>query len=63
MLNVRDLKKLLSQLNKDRKIKGVWKMNRSQLESEIDKQGYIIDHTKKQLKPKNKVFRQKIVKI
>ena len=63
MLTVREIQKLLSNLNKEKKIVGVWKMNKSQLLSEIDKQGYTIDHNKKQLKPKNKVFRQKIIKM
>ena len=38
-------------------------MKRAELLQEIDKQKYVLDEEKKQLKPKNKVFRQKIIKL
>jgi len=62
-MNLTELRKLTSKLNKDDRIVGVWKMKRAELTSELLKVKYAIDEEKKRLVPTVAMKRKKIIKL
>ncbi len=62
-MNLTELRKLVSKLNKDDRIVGVWKMKKDQIISELNKVKYEVDEEKKRLVPKVAMKRKKIVKL
>tara|TARA_R110002073_G_C9434463_1_gene576949 strand:+ start:1075 stop:1263 length:189 start_codon:yes stop_codon:yes gene_type:complete len=62
-MNLTELRKLTSKLNKDDRIVGVWKMKKPQLTSELAKVKYSIDEEKKRLVPTVAMKRKKIIKL
>ncbi len=62
-MNLTELRKLVSKLNKDDKIVGVWKMKKAQIIEELKKVRYMLDEDKKQLKPTVEMKRKKIIKL
>ena len=62
-MNLTDLRKLVSKLNKEDKILGVWKMKRPEIETELTKVKYVIDDENKQLKPTIEMKRKRIIKL
>lgn len=62
-MKVNEIKKLLSKLNKDNKIVGIWKMNKSQLLAKISELKYELDEEKKTLVPKVEMKRRKKIKL
>lgn len=63
LLTLRDLRKLVSKLNKIDKIKGAYKMKKEDLIKEIKLLKYDIDEENKRLIPKVEMKRRKIIKI
>lgn len=62
-MKVNEIKKLLSKLNKDNKIVGIWKMNKSQLLSKITELKYELNEEKKMLIPTQPMKRRKLIKL
>lgn len=62
-MNLTELRKLTSKLNKDDRIVGIWKMKKAQLTSELAKVKYSIDEEKKRLVPTVEMKRKKIIKL
>lgn len=62
-MNLTELRKLVSKLNKDDRIVGVWKMKKDQIISELNKVKYEVDEEKKRLVPKVAMKRKKIIKL
>tara|TARA_B110000285_G_scaffold222955_1_gene277788 strand:+ start:8656 stop:8844 length:189 start_codon:yes stop_codon:yes gene_type:complete len=62
-MNLTELRKLISKLNKDDKIVGAWKKKRPELESELLKIKYKIDEDTKRLIPTVEMKRKKIIKL
>tara|TARA_R110000851_G_scaffold315071_1_gene477323 strand:+ start:871 stop:1059 length:189 start_codon:yes stop_codon:yes gene_type:complete len=62
-MNLTELRKLTSKLNKDDRIVGVWKMKKPQLIAELLKVKYSIDEEKKRLVPTVAMKRKKIIKL
>ena len=62
-MNLTELRKLISKLNKDDKIVGVWKKKRPELETELLKVKYKIDEDTKRLIPTVEMKRKKIIKL
>tara|TARA_R100000353_G_C6488632_1_gene191153 strand:- start:35 stop:286 length:252 start_codon:yes stop_codon:yes gene_type:complete len=66
-ISLRDLRKLVSKLNKSDRIEGVYSRTnpktKAQLMTEVEKKGYIIDHEKKQLRPRVQMMRRKVIKL
>ena len=57
------MRKLVSQLNKDDRIVGVWKMKKPEIIAALKKVKYDIDEEKKQLNPSVAMKRKKIIKL
>jgi 2-phosphoglycerate kinase len=61
------LRKLASKMNKEDKIKGVWKMSKADLKKELDKLKYEIKHNDKtkqyELRPRVQMNRRKVIKL
>ena len=62
-MNLTELRKLVSQLNKDDRIVGVWKMKKPEIIAELKKVKYTLDEEKKQLNPSVAMKRKKIIKL
>jgi radical SAM superfamily enzyme len=62
-MKVIEIKRLLSKLNKDNKITGIWKMNKAQLLSKISELKYELDEDNKRLVPKVEMKRRKVIKL
>ncbi len=62
-MNLTELRKLVSKLNKDDRIVGVWKMKKDQIISELNKVKYMVDEDKKRLVPKVEMKRKKIIRF
>tara|TARA_R110001592_G_scaffold4692_1_gene26257 strand:+ start:518 stop:706 length:189 start_codon:yes stop_codon:yes gene_type:complete len=62
-MNLTDLRKLVSKLNKEDRIIGSWKMKKPVLISELKKVKYDIDEDKKRLVPNVAMKRKKIIKL
>tara|TARA_R110000803_G_scaffold41697_1_gene89518 strand:- start:1612 stop:1800 length:189 start_codon:yes stop_codon:yes gene_type:complete len=62
-MNLTELRKLVSKLNKDDKIIGVWKKKRPELEQALMKIKYKIDDETKRLIPTVAMKRKKIIKL
>ncbi len=62
-MNLTELRKLVSKLNKDDRIVGVWKMKRQDITNELKKVKYDIDDEKKRLVPNVAMKRKKIIKL
>tara|TARA_R110002072_G_scaffold41120_2_gene115944 strand:+ start:2570 stop:2767 length:198 start_codon:yes stop_codon:yes gene_type:complete len=62
-MNLTELRKLVSQLNKDDRIVGVWKMKKPEIIAALKKVKYDIDEEKKQLNPSVAMKRKKIIKL
>ena len=62
-MNLNEIRKLVSKLNKDDRIVGVWKMKRPQIIDELDKVKYQLDEDNKRLVPKVAMKRKKIIRF
>jgi len=62
-MNLTELRKLVSQLNKDDRIVGVWKMKKPEIIAALKKVKYTLDEEKKQLNPSVAMKRKKIIKL
>ena len=62
-MNLTELRKLVSKLNKDDRIVGVWKMKRPQIEEALAKVRYRIDDEAKKLIPVVEMKRKKIISM
>ena len=62
-MNLTELRKLISKLNKDDRIVGAWKKKRPELESALLKIKYKIDEDTKRLIPTVEMKRKKIIKL
>lgn len=62
-MNLTELRKLVSKLNKEDRIVGSWKMKKPVLISELKKVKYDIDEDKKRLVPNVAMKRKKIIKL
>ena len=62
-MNLTELRKLVSQLNKDDRIVGGWKMKKPEIIAELKKVKYTLDEEKKQLNPSVAMKRKKIIKL
>jgi len=62
-MKVTELRKLLTSINKDNKIRGIWKMRKAQIMEKITELKYILDEEKKMLVPKVQMKRRKLVKL
>ena len=62
-MNLTELRKLVSKLNKEDRIIGSWKMKKPVLISELKKVKYDIDEDKKRLVPNVAMKRKKIIKL
>ncbi len=62
-ITLKDLRKLVSKLNKDDRIDRVYSKKKAEIMAEVAKRGYTIDHEKKQLRPKVAMKRKKVIKL
>jgi PHP family Zn ribbon phosphoesterase len=62
-MNLTELRKLVSKLNKQDRIVGVWKMKKPDILSELQKIKYSVDEVKKQLVPSVEMKRKRIIKL
>jgi hypothetical protein len=62
-MNLTELRKLVSKLNKDDRIVGVWKMKKDDIIKALDKVKYKVDEVNKKLIPKVEMKRKKIIKL
>ncbi len=62
-MNLTDLRKLVSQLNKDDRIVGVWKMSKADILKNLEKVKYKVDEDSKKLIPTVAMKRKKIIKL
>jgi hypothetical protein len=62
-MNLNEIRKLVSKLNKDDRIVGVWKMKKPQIIDELDKVKYQLDENNKRLVPKVAMKRKKIFRL
>lgn len=62
-MNLTELRKLASKLNKDDRIVGVWKMKKPELVAELKKVKYKVNEDLKQLEPSVAMKRKKIIKL
>lgn len=62
-MNIKELRKLVSQLNKDDKIKNLYKLKKSEIISELKKVRYAVDEENKRLVPTVQMKRKKIIKL
>ncbi len=63
MITLAKLRKLVSALNRDGRIVGVYRMKRAELEEAVKKAGYSIDHDKEQLRPTSAMKRKKVINL
>tara|TARA_R110001592_G_scaffold358285_2_gene662912 strand:+ start:14234 stop:14458 length:225 start_codon:yes stop_codon:yes gene_type:complete len=61
-MNLTDIRKLVSKLNKEDKIKGVWKKKKPEILEELKKVQYKLDEEKRQLNPLVQMKRKRIIK-
>lgn len=61
-MNLTSIRKLISKLNKEDKIKGVWKKKKPELLEELKKVQYKLDEEKRQLTPLVQMKRKRIIK-
>ena len=62
-MNLRELRKLASKLNKEDRIVGVWKMSRAQIIEELRKVKYRVMEDEKELHPTVAMKRKKKIKL
>ncbi len=62
-MNLTELRKLVSRLNKDDRIVGVWKMKKDDIIKELEKVKYKVDEDSKKLIPTVEMKRKKIIKL
>tara|TARA_R110002072_G_scaffold137523_1_gene280364 strand:+ start:3893 stop:4090 length:198 start_codon:yes stop_codon:yes gene_type:complete len=62
-MNLKELRTLVSKLNKDDRIVGVWKMKKPEIIAALKKVKYELDEEKKQLNPFVAMKRKKIIKL
>jgi hypothetical protein len=62
-MNLKELRKLVSKLNKDDRIVGVYKMNKAQIIEALQKVRYRVDEENKRLVPTVQMKRKKIIKL
>ncbi len=62
-MNLTELRKLASKLNKDDKIVGIWKMKKPELTQKLLSVKYKIDEDLKRLVPTVEMKRKKIIKL
>ena len=62
-MNLTELRKLVSKLNKDDRIVGVWKMKRPEIEAKLKSVKYKINDELKRLEPSVEMKRKKIIKL
>ncbi len=62
-MNLTEIRKLVSKLNNDDRIVGVWKMKKPQIIEALKKVKYDLDEEKKQLTPSVAMKRKKIIKL
>ena len=62
-MKLQELRKLVSKLNKDDRIVGVYKMNKDQIIKALEKVRYRVDEEDKRLIPTVEMKRKKIIKL
>jgi hypothetical protein len=62
-MKLNEIRKLVSKLNNDDRIVGVWKMKKPQIIDQLDKLKYQLDEENKRLVPKVAMKRKKIIKL
>jgi hypothetical protein len=62
-MKLNEIRKLVSKLNNDDRIVGVWKMKKPQIIDQLDKIKYQLDEENKRLVPKVAMKRKKIIKL
>lgn len=62
-MNLAELRKLVSKLNNEDKIKGAYKMKKADIIKELQKLNYDVDIEKKRLVPKVKTMKRKIISL
>ncbi len=62
-MNLTELRKLVSKLNKDDRIVGVWKMKRPEIVAALKKVKYDVDEDNKRLVPSVAMKRKKTIKL
>lgn len=62
-MKLQELRKLVSKLNKDDRIVGVYKMNKDQIIKALEKVRYRVDEENKRLIPTVEMKRKKIIKL
>mgnify|MGYP003151853483 CR=1 FL=1 len=62
-MKLQELRKLVSKLNKDDRIVGVYKMNKDQIIEALEKVRYRVDEENKRLIPTVEMKRKKIIKL
>lgn len=62
-MNLTELRKLVSKLNKDDRIVGVWKMKKPDIITALKKVKYDVDEDNKRLVPSVAMKRKKLIKL
>ncbi len=62
-MNLTELRKLVSKLNKDDRISGVWKMKKPDIIAALKKVKYDVDEDNKRLVPSVAMKRKKLIKL
>jgi len=62
-MNLTELRKLVSKLNKDDRIVGVWKMKKPDIIAALKKVKYDVDEDNKRLVPSVAMKRKKLIKL